>query len=67
MTFTVEDETPEETARREKERMAERLNGPEAVPLFSAFMAASMASGKTPKLAAGDADVAMAELKKRFT
>lgn len=51
----------------ERERTAARLNGPEAIPLFSGFMMAAMASGRTPKAAANEADLAMTELRKRFT
>lgn len=38
-----------------------------SMPLFTAFMAASMAAGNIPAKAAGQADLAMAELRKRFT
>lgn len=60
----------EESTREADERAetAERLQEHRfTMPLFTALMAASMASGKTAKGAAGEADLAMAELRKRFT
>lgn len=60
-------EEQEDDAMLEKRRIAERLSGAEAVPMFAGFMMASMASGKSTKSAAGEADLAMAELRKRFT
>lgn len=50
----------------DKQRISERLNGPEAVPIFAGFMMASMAAGNEPKKAAGAADIALFELRKRF-
>ena len=67
MGFRVEDETDEERAEIDKRRIAERLEGPEAVPMFAGFMMASMASGSKAKTAAGEAENAMTELRKRFT
>jgi hypothetical protein len=52
---------------RTKKRNLERLEGDEAMMTFSLFLAASMASGMDAKKAAGNADQAIAELKKRFT
>lgn len=55
-----EQDQREETAERLKEHRT-------ALPIFTAFMAAAIASGKSAKGAAGEADMAMAELGKRFT
>jgi hypothetical protein len=67
----MSDKTPidddEDEATFNKRRNAERLSGPEAVPIFAGFMMASMAGGNIPSKAAGAADLAMAELRKRFT
>lgn len=52
----------------QREQTAEQLKEHRfAMPLFTALMAASIASGKSAKSAAGEADLAMAELRKRFT
>lgn len=67
MGFRVEDETPAEEIENQKRRNAERLNGHEAIPMFAGFMMASMAGGNGPAKAAGQADLAMAELRKRYT
>ena len=51
----------------DRERVAQRLKGPEAVPIFAGFMMAAMSAGRTAKVAANEADFAMAELRKRYT
>lgn len=61
-----EDESAYE-ARMDKATNARRLNGPEATPIFAGFMMAAMASGRSAKGAANEAELAMVELKKRFT
>jgi hypothetical protein len=51
-----------------KQYVKRRLEDPEhAMMLFTGFMMASIASGADPKKAAGAADAAVAEIKKRFT
>lgn len=67
MGFRVEDETEADRIAMDKQRAAERLNSIEAIPIFSGFMMASMAGGNGPAKAAGHADLAMAELRKRYT
>lgn len=67
MGFRVEDETDEERAEHDKRRIAERLEGPEAVPMFAGFMMAAIASGKSAKGASNEAELCMTELRKRFT
>jgi hypothetical protein len=56
--------TEEERAKR---RNKERLEGDEAMMTFSLFMASAMAGGADAKKAIGQADVAISELKRRFT
>lgn len=51
---------------RAKERNRERLEGDEAMMLWTMFMAASMAGGDKPGVAAKNADSAIAEAKRRF-
>lgn len=52
---------------RAKERNKERLEGDEAMMTFMMLMASSMAGGADAKKAAANADLAIAELKRRFT
>lgn len=59
----MEDEDEDNAAYRARER----LDGPEGMMIFTGFMAAAMASGKSAKGSANEADLAMNELRKRFT
>lgn len=52
---------------RAKERARERIEEDGGLMMFTLFMAASMAGGSDAKKAIGQADIAVAELKKRFT
>lgn len=51
---------------RTKQRNKERLEGDEAMMTFAIFFAASLAGGADAKKAAANADLAIAELKRRF-
>ncbi len=57
--------TPEEQEDIE-EAAAERYSKERFMPVWAGFMAASMASGNAPTRAAGQADLALVELKKRY-
>jgi len=63
----MEDETRAEEIENQKRRNAERLNGPEAIPIFSGFMMAGIAAGHSTKVATQRAEECMAELRKRYT
>lgn len=67
MGFRVEDETDADRIEAEKRRAAERLNGIEAIPIFSGFMMAGIAAGHSTKVATQRAEECMAELRKRYT
>lgn len=52
---------------RQRQRAKERIEEDGGMMMFTLFMAASMAGGLDAKKAIGQADIAIAELKKRFT
>ena len=65
-----EDRARSEAEEREEDRrrfVGKMLDDPErSVTTFGMFMAASMAGGNSAKKAAGEADIAIAEIKRRF-
>ena len=58
----------ERDAEDRKKFVAKMLDDPErGITLFGGFMMAAMAGGRDPKQAAGAADQALAEIRRRFT